>query len=225
MGQYLSLLADRAKEHLVRIGRKMAEEGLVTGTWGNLSCYVSKDDVIVITPSGLDYRQITVGDIPVVNMAGEVLEGSKTPSTELPLHLAVYATRQDVKAVIHTHSQYASAIAAVRKSIPPILEDATAMIGGAVPVVGYAPPGSKELAWLVAEALGKVDAVLIANHGVVGVGETLQEALAVCEMVERTAQVYILASTVAEPVALPEEEVQRLRATYLQNYREKGKYR
>jgi len=214
----LSLVADKAKEKLMKLGVKVAEAGLVVGTWGNLSYRVLKDDAVVITPSGLEYHRITTRDMVLVDMNGEVLEGERKPSTELPLHLAIYRARPDVLSVIHIHSPYASALAVVQKPIPPILEDAAAMIGGPVPVTEYAAPGSRHLADSVAGALEKVNAVLLANHGVVGVGQTPEEAFQVCQLVERAAQVYILASAVAAPIILAEEEVARLRKSYLAAY-------
>lgn len=200
----------------------MAEAGLVVGTWGNLSCRVSRDNAVVITPSGLDYCQVSTRDMVVVDMGGQVLEGERQPSTELALHLAVYRARPDVLCVIHTHSLHAGALAVVRKPVPPILEDMAGMIGGAVPVAEYAVPGSKPLADSVAQALDKVDAVLLANHGVVGVGRTLEDAFQVCQLVERSAQVYILACAVGIPVVLADEEVVRLRHSYLTTYGQKG---
>lgn len=217
----MSLAADKAKERLIKLGIKVAESGLVVGAWGNLSYRVLKDDAVVITPSGMDYHRITVRDMVVVDMDGQVREGEGRPSTELALHLAVYRARPDVLCVIHTHSPYASALAVLRKPIPPILEDVAAVIGGEVPVTEYAAPGSRHLAVSVARVLEKVNAVLLANHGVVGVGQTPEEAFQVCQLVERAAQVYMLATAVAPPVVLSEEEVARLRKAYQTTYGQK----
>lgn len=218
----MSLVAEKARERLVKMGVKVAESGLVIGTWGNLSYRVVKDNAVVITPSGMDYHRITTRDMVTVDMDGRVVEGERKPSSELTLHLAVYRARPDVLCVIHTHSPYAGALAVARKPIPPILEDMAGMIGGLVPVAEYAAPGSRRLAEFVAEALEKVNAVLLANHGVVGVGQTLEEAFQVCQLVERSAQVYLLASAVGTPVVLSDEEVVRLRKSYVTYYGQKG---
>ncbi len=218
----MSLAADKAKEQLVRLGLKVAEAGLVIGTWGNFSYRVIKDNTVVITPSGLDYRRISTRDMVIVGMDGRVIDGERKPSTELALHLAVYRTRPDVQCVIHTHSPCAGAMAVNRMPIPPILEDAVAMIGGAVPVTEYAVSGSRRLAELAARALGQVNAVLLANHGVVGVGRTPEEAFQVCQQVERAAQVYILARAIGTPVALADEDIARLLEHYANDYGQKG---
>lgn len=220
----MSLAADKAKEILVRLGQKVAESGLVIGTWGNLSYRVARDDVVVITPSGLDYRRMSTRDMVIIGMDGLVVEGERKPSTELTLHLAVYRTRPDVQCVIHTHSPYAGAMAVNRMPIPAILEDAVAMIGGPVPVTEYAVSGSRRLAELAAAALGGVNAVLLANHGVVGVGRTPEGAFQVCQQVERAAQVYILARGIGVPVALTDQEVAVLLEHYAKEYgqRERG---
>ncbi|ACA59184.1 class II aldolase/adducin family protein [Candidatus Desulforudis audaxviator] len=217
----MSLAADKAKEKLVRLGQKVAEAGLVIGTWGNLSYRVAKDNVVVITPSGLDYHRMSTRDMVVIGMDGRVVEGDRKPSTELALHLAVYRTRPDVQCVIHTHSPYAGAMAVNRMPIPPILEDAVAMIRGSVPVTEYAVSGSRRLAELAAQALGRVNAVLLANHGVVGVGRTPEDAFQVCQQVERAAQVYILARAIGTPVALTDQEVARLLEYYTKEYGQK----
>ncbi|MBE0467743.1 MAG: class II aldolase/adducin family protein [Candidatus Desulforudis sp.] len=218
----MSLVAEKAREKLVKMGVKVAEAGLVIGTWGNLSYRVVKDNSVVITPSGMDYHHISTRDMVIVDMDGQVLDGERKPSSELALHLAVYRARPDVLCVIHTHSPYASALAVARKPIPPILEDMAGMIGGPVPVAEYAAPGSRHLAEFVAQAVEKVNAVLLANHGVVGVGQTPEEAFQVCQLVERSAQVYILAAAAGKPVVLSHEEVVRLRKSYLTYYGQKG---
>lgn len=217
----MSLAADKAKEILVRMGQRVAEAGLVIGTWGNLSYRVAKDNTVVITPSGLDYRRMGTRDMVIVGMDGRVIDGDHKPSIELALHLAVYRTRPDVQCVIHIHSPWAGALAVNRMPIPPILEDAVAMIGGAVPVTEYAVAGSRRLAELAAGALGRVNAVLLANHGAIGVGRTPEEAYQVCQQVERAAQVYILARVIGTPVALTDQETARLLDNYTTEYGQK----
>ncbi|MBE0467539.1 MAG: class II aldolase/adducin family protein, partial [Candidatus Desulforudis sp.] len=218
----MSLVADKAREQLVRLGTKIVEAGLVVGTWGNFSCRVLKDNAVVITPSGMDYTRINICDMVIVDMDGQVLDGERKPSTELALHLSVYQARPDVLYVIHTHSPYASAMAALRMPIPPLLEDMAGMIGGAVPVAEYAQAGSRTLAKATAQALETVNAVLLANHGVVGVGRTVEEAFQICQLVEKSAQVYILARSVGNPVVLSDEEVARLRKSYQTSYGQTG---
>lgn len=214
----MNLLAEKAREQVARAGVRMARAGLVLGTWGNVSCRVSREDLVVITPSGMPYDALQPRDIVVVDLNGTVVEGERRPSTELELHLAIYRARPDVKAIMHTHSVFASAMAVARQPVPPVVEDVAQVVGGPVPVAEYAPAGSRELAEEVVRALGRGNAVLLANHGLVGVGENLDEAFNVCQIVEKAAQIYILASLIGKPTVLAENEVIDLRYRYLTSY-------
>lgn len=214
----MNLLAEKARERVARSGIKMAQAGLVVGTWGNVSCRVSREDLVVITPSGMAYDSLQPQDIVVVNLDGEIVEGERKPSTELELHLAIYRARTDIQAVMHTHSVFASAMAVARQPIPPVVEDVAQIVGGQVPVAEYAPPGSRQLAKNVVSALGQGNAVLLCNHGVVGVGGSLDEAFIVCQIVEKAAQVYLWAGLAGTPAVLSEKEVADLRRDYLTFY-------
>jgi L-fuculose-phosphate aldolase len=109
-------------EKILETGINLLEKGLVTGTWGNISVRIS-ENLFAITPSGRNYRTIQPEEIVIVNAGGEVVEGRLKPSSELPLHLAVYAARSDISGIVHTHSVFASACAVARRPIPPIIED------------------------------------------------------------------------------------------------------
>lgn len=219
----MSVAVEKAKEQVVKMGRNMSGAGLVTGTWGNLSMRVPKDNNIVITPSGMPYGTLQVRDMVVLDMEGQVIDGERKPSTENMLHVAIYRAREDVNTIMHTHSVFASAMAVARKPIPPILEDMAQLVGGAVAVSEYARAGTRELADLAVLALGRCNAVLLANHGLVGVGRSLEEVMQVCQIVEKSAQVYVWADLIGNPVVLPEQEVTTLRANYLEHYGQPGK--
>ncbi|MDK2888927.1 MAG: L-fuculose-phosphate aldolase [Thermoanaerobacter sp.] len=214
----MTVAAEKYKEQVYKMGLRMATSGLVTGTWGNLSARVPRENLVVITPSGLPYATLQVRDMVVLDMNGQVVEGERRPSTEFQLHLAIYRARPDVYAVMHTHSVFASALAVARKPIPPILEDLAQTVGDGVPVASYARAGTEELARAAVEALGNRGAVLLANHGVVGVGRNLEEAFMVCQIVEKSAKVYVWADLVGKPAILPPDEVQALRDSYLNSY-------
>lgn len=214
----MSIAAEKVREQVARYGIRMASCGLVTGTWGNISGRVPKEELFVVTPSGLPYSELAGKDMVVLNMQGEVVEGEHRPSTEYLLHLAIYRVRPEVNAIMHTHSIFASALAVARKPIPPILEDLVQMVGGGVPVAPYARAGTPELAKVAAETLGPLGAVLLANHGVVGAGRTLEEAFIVCQLVEKSACVYAWANLVGDAVLLASEEVKALRDNYLSSY-------
>jgi L-fuculose-phosphate aldolase len=197
---------------------KLVEKGLVAGTAGNVSLrLIEKDspDLIAITPTSRYYDTMTVEDIPVIDFNGAAVEGQLKPSSEMRLHIAIYKARLDIKAVIHTHSTYASAASAAGLEIPVLLEEEAIFLGGSVRTAKYARTGTSELAQNTVEALEDRYAVLLANHGAVGVGETIRQALDACEMVEKAAQVYFLALTTGRVNPLSPEAVKSLKAVYI----------
>lgn len=193
-----------------RVAQEMARKGLVVGTSGNVSVRIpgGKRGLLAITPSGHPYETLQATDIPVIDFEGEPVEGEAVPSTETLTHVAIYRCRPDVHAVIHTHSVYASVAAVAGLEIPPIVDEMVVRVGGAVKVAEYGFPSSQELADRVVEALGKRNAVLLRNHGLVGVERTLDKALAVCELVERVAQVFLIARLLGRDRPLPQEAME-----------------
>lgn len=204
------------RERVVWAAQEMARRSLVLGTWGNVSARV--DDLMVITPSGMDYLKIQPSDLPVLDASGRTVLGERQPSTEHRLHRAIYQQRPDLSAIVHTHSPYASVLAVVRQPLPPILEELAQVVGGEVPVAEYALPGTAELAERASAALGGGVAVLLPNHGMVGVGRTLREALLVCEIVEKGARVYCYSRILGQPAVLTEDQVAWLRREFLTHY-------
>ncbi len=207
------------RAEVVKTGLAMLERGLVAGTWGNVSVRVPGAAKVAITPSGRDYRSLRPEDVVVVDLAGSRLAGTLTPSSELPLHLAIYAARPDVGAVVHTHSIFASACAAARRALPPVIEDLVQLAGGAVEVAAYALPGTTELAKNAVAALGDRQAVLLANHGAVGCGRTAAEALLACALVEKGAQIYIYANLLGGAQVLDGDDVTAMRRFFVEHYR------
>ncbi|MCR4400558.1 MAG: class II aldolase/adducin family protein [Syntrophomonadaceae bacterium] len=205
--------AQQAAE-VVATAKAMFAQGLVVGTWGNVSQRLPGAEGLVITPSGMAYERLTPGDMVVVDMEGRVRWGRWRPSSELPLHLAVYAARGDVNAVVHVHSVAASAFAVARLPVPPVLEEAAEVLGGAVEVADYALCGTRRLAEAAVRALGERNAVLLANHGLVGVGADAAAALRACVVAEKTAQVVLYARMLGTVHALATEDVERLHQGY-----------
>jgi len=199
---------NKLKMEIVEAGKRMLHKGLVIGASGNISIRISGEDKIVITPSQIKYDKIGVNDIVVVDFKKNVLEGDHSPSVETGMHIGVYETRPDVGAIVHTHSVYASAIASLGKTIPPFLDDIVLMLGGEIEVAEYGIPGSKELAENAVRALGKKNAVLLANHGSLCCGKNLEGAFVNAELVERVAKIFILSSLLGKPRNLPQEVVQ-----------------
>ncbi|MDA8233223.1 MAG: class II aldolase/adducin family protein [Clostridia bacterium] len=211
----------KLKSQLIEAGCRIVKSDLVTGTWGNISLRVSGQNRVVITPSGMDYLSLQIEDLVVVNLDGQVLEGHRKPSSELPLHLAIYRARADVGAVVHTHSIYATACAVARIPVPAIVEDMVQLIGGSIDVAPYALPGTPQLAQGAVQALGGKNAVLLANHGGVAVGKDLAEALNVAFMLEKSARIFVHARSLGHPVVLEERDVEIMREGYRNSYGQK----
>ena len=209
------------RNEIVAIGCAMLDKGLVTGTWGNISSRIPGTQFVAVTPSGKSYYEITAADVVVVEQDGTIVEGSVKPSSELPLHLAIYTARPDVQAIIHTHSVFASACAVARKGIPPIIEDLVQLVGGSVDVAAYALPGTDTLAQNIVLALGTKNAVLLANHGVVGCGQSLAEGMMACELVEKAAQIFIYANQIGGCQVLSDDDSEIMHKFYVENYRQR----
>ncbi|SEF90528.1 L-fuculose-phosphate aldolase [Caloramator fervidus] len=204
------------KKEIIYYGQEIKKIGLVVGTWGNISARF--EDKVLITPSGIPYEKLSEEDIVICDLNCNIIDGKHAPSTELIAHVEIYKHRRDVNAIIHTHSIYASAIAVTRKNIPAIIEDMAMIIGGEVPCAKYAFPGTKELAENIIEVLENKNAVLLANHGAISLGRNLKEAFNVCQILEKSAKIYILATQIGMPKPLAIEEVEKMREIYLNKY-------
>ena len=206
------------KKAVVEAAQEMAALGLVTGTSGNVSVRLpdrgGAADLLAITPSGIPYGELTEDSIAVADFEVDPVEGELMPSSETLLHVAIYKVRPDVGAVIHTHSVYSSVAAVAGIDIPPLIDEMMVAIGGVVSVSRYGFPGSEELADNVCEALGPRNAALIKNHGAVGVGQDLQEALSVCALLERVAQIFVFAKIAGRFDELPHKAVEAEKAIY-----------
>ncbi|HPF19707.1 MAG TPA: class II aldolase/adducin family protein [Syntrophomonas sp.] len=197
----------KERKQVLDVAQKIYREKMVPGTWGNVSLRVKGQPLLLITPSGMAYESMTIDDIVLLDLEGEVVEGGRVPSIEKHLHAQVYKKRPDVGAVIHVHTIHASAFAVAGKSIPVILEETAQVIGHAVQVAAYAPCGTDRLAAETVDQLGAGNAVLLANHGLVGVGQDLPQALRVCQIAEKTAQVALLAASLGQVNELCAEDI------------------
>ncbi|HBW35874.1 class II aldolase/adducin family protein [Desulfosporosinus sp. BICA1-9] len=205
-------------QKVVEKGIEMLAINLTVGTWGNISCRIPEKDYVAITPSGMSYDTLAPEDIVVMDLRGNTISGTNKPSIELPLHLAIYNARDDVQAIVHTHSPYATALAVARKEVPGAVEDMVQIVGGKVRVSEYALPGTVQLGTNTVKALEGRNAVLLANHGMIGVGRNLDEAFRVCQVVEKSAQIVIFAKLMGGVVELSEEDIAGMRNFYLNGY-------
>ena len=210
MKEYLDL-----KKEIWHYAQKIYALGWVSGSSGNISIRLKGEDKFLITPSGIPYELLKPEQMVVVDKNGNLLPGSEhKPSVETILHLKVYEARDDVNAVIHTHSIYSSVLAVLRKPLPPILEELAIYTGGTIEVAEYAPSGSKELADNVVKALKNKSAVFLANHGNLCVGKDLLEAFNICALVERCSQIYLEALKVGEIHPIPHKHLQKALSIY-----------
>jgi L-fuculose-phosphate aldolase len=202
-----------AIEDVLAACRRIASAGLVSGSNGNVSRRAG-DGVFAITRRGLGYDRLSIKDVVLIDAVAEPVEGNGVPSSESLLHLAIYAARPDIGAVIHTHSVWASALAVAGIEIPVLIDEQVFLLGGEVAVAEYAPPMSEALAQNALAALGERRAALLRNHGVVGAGSDIAQAVEVVELVERLAQTYTIARLAGTPAALPAEVIETERQLY-----------
>ena len=203
------MLLESERALVVEYGMRMIRAGLTTGTGGNLGVFRREDALVAVTPSGIAYDRLTPGDVVVLNAAGGVVDGTKTPTSELNFHQALYRVRPDVNAVVHTHSPYATTMACLGWEIPPV-HYLFGFSGKKVPLAPYETFGTEGLAASVAGAIGGYNALLLANHGLVTVGGTLASAFAAAEEIEFVARIYYQTRAVGTPRILPDDEMERV---------------
>jgi len=210
------------KKVVLEAAQLMLQKGLVVGTAGNISLRLPAEggrELLAITPSAKPYDSLVVDDILIVDFNGQTVEGNLRPSTETMLHIGIYKSRKNVNAVIHTHSVFASAVSVTGRDIPPILDDQVAFLGGEIKLARHALSGSRELAVNALAALGDRNAVLLSNHGAIGTGRTVRDAFTACELIEKTARIYLLALYAGTVNHLPAAAIKVEKALYdsLQN--------
>lgn len=198
----MSLTVSETKQELLATAKELLRRGLVEGTSGNLSARLPGGNV-VMTPSSLDYDCMTLDDLVVCSPDGVVVDGDRTPTTEKALHLACLELRPDIHAVIHSHALFCSMFAVAGQPIPCVIEELDLYVGGEIPVAGYRPTGSDELAEEVSRRLGDRAAVLMANHGLLAVGRSASHAMKVTSLAERSAHIVWGARVLGGPVPLP----------------------
>lgn len=210
------MMLEQARKDIVTYSRKLITDGLTVGTGGNISVFDPESGCFAITPSGIDYFEMTAEDVVVVNLKGEVVEGSRRPSSEVDLHRIFYERRSDIRAVVHTHSTYCTVLATNRMDLP-ASSYLIAFAGKDVRCGQYASFGTPELAEYTFEAMKDRYAALMANHGLLTGGPNLMKAYEVAQQIEFCAKVYVKAKSIGTPVILDEEEMERMILRF-QNY-------
>jgi L-fuculose-phosphate aldolase len=198
---------EEERRHVADTCRRMLADGLVVGTSGNVS--VRAGDLVAVSPSGLAYDAMTPAMVGVHRLDGSPVDAPLRPTTEMPMHLAVYA-RTDAQAIVHTHSTSATVLSTLVEEVPPI-HYLIAMFGGPVRVASYATYGTEELASAMVAALEDRTACLLGNHGAITYGSTLEKAYDQAVYLEWLCDVYLRASAAGDPRMLSAEEIEKVR--------------
>ena len=206
---------DNPETAVLDAAKDMLRRGLVEGTAGNISARRS-DGNIVITPSSVDYGDMQLDDLVLVDPEGAVLQATdgRSPSSEMKLHLACYQAFDDIGSVIHSHPVWATMFAIAHQPIPACIDEFAVYCGGDVRCAEYAPSGTPDVGANAVKALEGRGAALIANHGLVAVGPRPDKVMHITALVERTAQIVWGARALGGPVAIPEEVNRNFAAVY-----------
>ena len=196
--------AEHVKKDVLATAKEMLRKGLVEGTAGNISARMP-DGSVCITPSSIDYEAMTLEDLVLIDLDGEVVEGDKGPSSEKLLHTACYKAFDDVQSVIHSHPVYATMFAIARQPIPACIDEFSIYVGGEVPVTEYGQSGTQDVGDNAVGCLANRGAALLANHGMVAVGPSPARALHITALVERSAQIVWGAMLLGQVHELPEK--------------------
>ncbi|MHA1252528.1 MAG: class II aldolase/adducin family protein [Candidatus Helarchaeota archaeon] len=200
---------EEQKKIVLEAAKKFLKTGLTIGTSGNISLRTGKKAMtMAITPSSREYDELTIDDIIVVDFSNEedkieVIEGKWSPSSETILHSLIYKKRKKINAIIHYHPVFSTACGLVLNELPAILDDQTFFLGGSIPITkDYAVSGSKELAYQVQEAIAKTNALIIRNHGAIGIGRNMDLAFEACQLLEKTAKIYVYANLLGKDIKI-----------------------
>lgn len=194
-------------EEIVSTARRAYREGLMAATSGNLSYFDKKSGYMAITPSGMDYSIMTPEDIVILDLNGNVINGTQKPSSEWKMHAEIYRNLPQYRAIVHTHSPNATAYAVLRKEIPCVLVEMLLFLGGSIEVAAYAAQGSAAVGTNCLPILSRKPTCLLANHGVVTAGDTLAHAYTNSIYVEDAAKIVRLAMSTGCPIpAIIEKE-------------------
>lgn len=214
MSADLTQTDSEVRAEVLRAAKALHAAGLVVGTAGNVSGRLADRHTACMTPSSLGYEGMTEDDLVVVDLDGTVVAGSGSPTSEKALHLECYKRYPEVGGVIHSHAPYASMFAVAGKPVPAAVEEAITYLGGDIPLCSYEPSGSDALGREAASQLADRSAALLANHGLVCVGKSPDDALHASLVAEHTARIIWGASALGEPVPVPQESIANLGSVY-----------
>lgn len=214
------MILQEEREQVVEFGKKMVELGLTVGTFGNISVFNPKENLMAISPSGMDYFLTKPEDVVVLTPDGEKVDGKAKPSSEYDMHRIFYQKRPGINAVVHTHSTYATTLACLGWSIEP-LHYLVAYAGADVPCIPYIQFGTYELAEAAFNAMGNNHyACLLGNHGLLTCGSDLAYTMDIAQQMEFVSQLYYQSRLAGGPVLLSDENMKVVLGKF-QSYRQK----
>lgn len=211
-------MLEKLKEELVDLHLELPKNNLVVWTGGNISARDRETGLVVIKASGIRYEEMRPQHMVVVDLDGRMVEGDYKPSSDVYSHLYIYKHREDVGGVVHTHSAYATAFAAVNKPIPVVLTAIADEFGGPIPCGGFALIGDDAIGKVVVECIGNSPAVLLKNHGVFTIGKNARSAVKAAVMTEENAKTVWLAMQLGIPDEIPPDDVVKLHHRYTNVY-------
>ncbi len=211
-------LLETLREQVWKLHLELPKNDLVKWTGGNVSGRDPETGLVVIKPSGVKYPDLKPEHLIVLDVDGKVVEGKLSPSSDTASHLYIYRHRPDVGGIVHTHSPYATAFAAVGKPIPVYLTAIADEFGGPIPVGGFALIGGEEIGKVVVESIGDSMAVLLKNHGVFTIGKNAEAAVKAAVMTEDVARTVWYALQLGTPDEIPAEDVAKLHQRYTNVY-------
>ena len=211
------MLLQKEREDVVKYCQMLITHGLTKGTGGNISILNREEGLFAISPSGIDYFETEPEDIVVMNLKGEIVDGDRKPSSEHELHRIFYTDRDDIAAVVHTHSVYSTVLATMREGLP-ASSYLVAFSGYDVRCAEYASYGSMELAKNTFEAMKERNAAFMANHGLIAGGSDILNAFNIVEQIEQCAEVYVKARAIGTPVLLDHDEMTRMIDSFNNSY-------
>jgi L-ribulose-5-phosphate 4-epimerase len=209
---------EAVREHLVELHQELPRYNLVVWTGGNISARDPETGLVAIKPSGVRYDDLTAESMVVLDLDGTVVEGDQKPSSDTASHLYIYRHRPDVNGVVHTHSRFATAFAAVGRSIPVFLTAQADEFGGEIPCAGFTLIGDEGIGKLVVEGIGRSPAILLRNHGVITVAASASAAVKAAVMTEDIAATVWAALQIGTPDVLSDDAVARLHHRYATEY-------
>ena len=211
-------MLEKLKEELTQLHMELPKNDLVRWTGGNVSARDTETGLMVIKPSGIRYEDLRPEHMVVLDMDGKIVEGDLKPSSDTYSHLYIYNHRPDVGGVVHTHSRYATAFAAVGKPIPCVLTAMADEFGGPIPCGGFALIGDEAIGKVVIESIGSSPGVLLKNHGAFTIGKDATAAVKAAVMIEDVAATVWLAMQIGTPDVIPQDDVAKLHDRYTNVY-------